>query len=67
MIQNIDYSKIDLTLPPPAKEPDRQYYFIAKCRQQVEAFAREWGRVPKACVVNYGCQMNARDSEKRGL
>ncbi len=64
MIQNIDYSKIDLTLPPPAKEPDRQYYFIAKCRQQVEAFAREWGRVPKACVVNYGCQMNARDSEK---
>ena len=56
--------KIDLTLSPPAEEPARQYYYMAKCRCQVRAFEKENGRLPKACVVNYGCQMNARDSEK---
>ena len=64
MIENLDISKIDLRLPPPEEEPDRQYYFIAKCRQWVETFEKEQGHLPRACVVNFGCQMNARDSEK---
>lgn len=45
-------------------EPERQYYFMAKCREWTDAFAKEHGRRPQACVVNMGCQMNARDSEK---
>ncbi len=64
MNANIDFDRIDLDLPAPEKEPDRQYYFIAKCRRLVEDFKRENGRAPAACVFNMGCQMNARDSEK---
>lgn len=49
---------------PPLDEPARQYYFIAKCRQWVQAYTEENGRPPRACVTTFGCQMNARDSEK---
>ncbi len=64
MDQKIDFEAIDLTGPPPGQEPDRQYYFIARCRLWVREFLEKQGRLPRACVVNYGCQMNARDSEK---
>ena len=37
---------------------------MAKCRQFTKQFKAEHGRVPMAHVQNYGCQMNARDSEK---
>lgn len=60
----IDLDKIEIYPEPPAEEPARQYYFMAKCRNLVKKFERENGRIPKACVVNFGCQMNARDSEK---
>lgn len=46
------------------EEPARQYYFMAKCREWVRDFAQKQRRLPRACVVNMGCQMNARDSEK---
>lgn len=59
---------IDISLVPPTEEPDRQYYFIERCREWVKNFERENGRFPKACVLTFGCQMNARDSEKlRGI
>lgn len=64
MYNQIDFDKIDLDLEPPMEEPARQYYYIAKCREWVKNFEHENGRLPKACVVNMGCQMNARDSEK---
>ena len=64
MYQEIDLDKIDIHAEPPIQEPARQYYFMAKCRNLVKKFERENGRIPKACVVNFGCQMNARDSEK---
>lgn len=58
----------DLTLPPPEQEPERQYYFIKKCREIVKEKSEELGRPLYACTVNMGCQMNARDSEKlRGI
>lgn len=60
----MDLSRIDITKEPPMEEPDRQYYFIAKCKAWVEDFKQKFGRTPTACVVNFGCQMNARDSEK---
>ena len=64
MYDEIEFDRIDLNSPPPETEPERQYYFIAKCRQYVKAFEKENGRVPTSCVTTFGCQMNARDSEK---
>ena len=54
----------NLTLPPPEREPQRQYYFIKKCREIVKKKSEELGRPLYACSVCMGCQMNARDSEK---
>ena len=56
--------QIDLTLDAPEDEPMRQYYFLAKARQYVEQMKREAGRNLTFCVNTFGCQMNARDSEK---
>lgn len=49
---------IDISLAPPTEEPDRQYYFIERCREWVKNFERNNGRFPKACVLTFGCQMN---------
>ena len=68
MYSEINLDKIDTASAPPAEEPARQYYFMAKCREWVRDFEQKNGRLPRACVVNMGCQMNARDSEKlRGI
>jgi len=48
----------------PETEPARQYYFIEKAKKHVEALKNELGRTPTCCVTTFGCQMNARDSEK---
>lgn len=45
-------------------ELNRQKEYIEKCRTYTVAFQVEHGRAPRACVVTFGCQMNARDSEK---
>ncbi|WP_029232202.1 tRNA (N6-isopentenyl adenosine(37)-C2)-methylthiotransferase MiaB [Butyrivibrio sp. VCB2006] len=42
----------------------RQLEFIEKAKGYVSDLAKELGRTPRACVVTFGCQMNARDSEK---
>lgn len=68
MFNEINFDQMDLNAAPPSKEPERQYYFIARCREWVKDFQKENGRLPRACVFNMGCQMNARDSEKfRGI
>lgn len=54
----------DLDGKAPEAEPQRQYYFIKKARRYVDELAKEIGRRPRACSVAFGCQMNARDSEK---
>lgn len=64
MYNEIDWDKIDIAAEPPAGEPDRQYYYMAKCREWAKEFEQKNGRFPRSCVVNFGCQMNARDSEK---
>ena len=60
----IDLDIIDINSEPPTEEPFRQYYFMAKCRRWVKDFEQKNGRLPKSFVLNMGCQMNARDSEK---
>ena len=63
-MKTIDYSKIDLSKEPPAGEPERQYYYIARAREYVREQAEKAGHPLTFCVVTFGCQMNARDSEK---
>ncbi len=48
----------------PATEPARQKYFMKLVREQVAALSQKKGR-PLTCFIStFGCQMNARDSEK---
>lgn len=56
----------DVSLAPsaPEEEPARQYYYMALLSDLVSQRAKEIGRDLTACVVTFGCQMNARDSEK---
>lgn len=64
MYQEIDLDKIDIHAEPPIEEPARQYYYMAKCREWVRGLERKNGRRPTAFTQTFGCQMNARDSEK---
>ncbi len=64
MYHEIDLDNVNLSLQPPTEEPARQYYFMAKCLKWVRDFTKKNGRFPKSCVTTFGCQMNARDSEK---
>ena len=55
---------VDLEAVPPTEEPERQYYYIAKARKYVKELSEKLGRPLFAHVTTFGCQMNARDSEK---
>ncbi len=55
---------IDLKEEAPADEPMRQYYFIKKARGIVDAESERLGRRLTADGETFGCQMNAKDSEK---
>ena len=46
------------------EETKRQFDFMEKVKVHVAELSRQLGRTPTACVVTFGCQMNARDSEK---
>lgn len=48
----------------PQEEPQRQFYYMEKAKGYVNALAEKLGRRPTFCVTTFGCQMNARDSEK---
>ncbi len=52
------------SLPVWENETDRQLYYMQKAGEHVAALKEELGRTPTCCVVTFGCQMNARDSEK---
>ncbi len=48
----------------PEDEIKRQYYYMDKCKEWLKHKEEEKGRKLTACVNTFGCQMNARDSEK---
>lgn len=48
----------------PITEPERQYFFMEKCKEELGKAEIELGRKLTANVTTFGCQMNARDSEK---
>ena len=59
---------ISLSSAAPCEEPQRQYYYIEKARTYIQKKSKEIGRPLTFCVTTFGCQMNARDSEKlRGI
>ena len=55
---------ISLSEQIPVTEPERQYYYIEKAKEYVKNLETQIGHQPTFCVVTFGCQMNARDSEK---
>ena len=56
--------EIDILADAPANEPERQYYFIKKASFYVKQMEEQLGRKLTFFVKTFGCQMNARDSEK---
>lgn len=48
----------------PVLEPERQYYFIEKAALLVSEKEKEVGHPLAYHVTTFGCQMNAKDSEK---
>ena len=67
-MNTIDLEKIleniDITKDAPVSEPQRQYYFIKKMRGILATLEQEKGRKLTASAQTFGCQMNAKDSEK---
>ena len=45
-------------------ETERQLLYIEKAKVYVNNLEKELGHKPTCCVTTFGCQMNARDSEK---
>lgn len=64
MYNEIDLDKIDITKEPPETEPERQYYFIRLLQDWAKERKKALGRPLYANITTFGCQMNARDSEK---
>ncbi len=48
----------------PVSEPERQNYFIEQASNYIKELEEKIGRKLTFCVTTFGCQMNARDSEK---
>ena len=55
---------IALTDVIPQDSLERQLYFIEKCKAYVTDLQEKLGRPLTCCTQTFGCQMNARDSEK---
>ncbi len=55
---------IEDQLNAPAKEPERQYFFMEQMKAWVAEQADIKGAPLKCRIETFGCQMNARDSEK---
>ncbi len=58
----------EMNHPVPETEPARQFYFMGLASEILKKKTEEAGRPLTFCVETFGCQMNARDSEKlRGI
>ncbi len=66
MKERIDIKKeyIDIFRAAPASEPERQFYFIDKLKESFAKKVSEKGEVLTYHIETFGCQMNAKDSEK---
>lgn len=55
---------IDISGEAPDTEPERQYFFLARAVRVMNEIMGRTGIRPTAVIKTFGCQMNARDSEK---
>ncbi len=55
---------IDINSNAPDDEPARQYYYMAKAKKYVSDLSEKAGHKLTCHIATFGCQMNARDSEK---
>ena len=55
---------VDIQGEPPLHEPERQYYYMKKCREWAVREKERAGRILTMSIQTLGCQMNAKDSEK---
>ena len=58
------YNDIDLTKDAPLEEPQRQYYYIEQLKSIIQTKSERKKRRLTYNIQTFGCQMNARDSEK---
>lgn len=63
-MNEINLDQVDISGEAPYEEPARQFYFMAKCREILKKKSDELGRPLYSQTRTFGCQMNARDSEK---
>ena len=61
---SFDFDSTALSGDAPEKEPERQQFYIARCRQWVKETGDALGRPLTCYIATFGCQMNAHDSEK---
>lgn len=60
----MNQDKIDIRERTSRNETERQYEYIEKCKLWMEELSKKLGRPLTAAAQTFGCQMNARDSEK---
>ena len=63
MEKNIELKMIDKKQVPDT-EPDRQYYYMEIAKEYIRQLSELKGEPLTFHVSTFGCQMNARDSEK---
>lgn len=64
MAEKADFDKKNGLENIPEQEPQRQYCYIKLAAEYVKRLEEALGRKPLCAVTTFGCQMNARDSEK---
>ena len=63
-LKEISLDLVDIDAQAPEFEQNRQFYFMSKARDYVKRKSAELGRPMTFFTQTFGCQMNARDSEK---
>lgn len=58
MTKEWNLEQYDTYTEAPVEEPERQFYYMAKCQSYVKEFTKKTGHVPTCCVTTFGCQMN---------
>ena len=59
-----DYTKAEGVSQLPSDETEKQLFIIEQLHEQMQADYARTGKKKTYHVVTFGCQMNARDSEK---
>ena len=56
-LKELDFTNVDVTVPAPDFEPNRQYYFMAKLKKWFEEECKAYSRTLTYHVETFGCQM----------